>query len=264
MMPATSTLRTEAAAPTFRGKAILVTGASRGIGAETAKAFARRGGRVLLASRDVRSLEQVASEIREEDGEVAVQPLDLGDPISVRAMGARLRSEFGRLDCAFNCAGDGLHPTPLAEIAPADFDRVLRVTVGGTFLALREEVPLMLEHGGGAIVNMASTAGLSAFLGGSPYVAAKHAVLGPTKACALDYAQQGIRVNAVAPGPIDSHRMRALPETYREQARQAVPMRRLGEPSEVAAAVLWLCSDAAAFVTGATLILDGGRTAGWA
>jgi NAD(P)-dependent dehydrogenase (short-subunit alcohol dehydrogenase family) len=129
---------------------------------------------------------------------------------------------------------------------------------------MREEIPLMLEHGGGAIVNMASTAGISAFLGGSAYVAAKHAVLGLTKAGALDYAQQGIRVNAVAPGPIDSHRLRSLPETYRDQVRAAVPMRRLGETSEVADAVLWLCSAASAFVTGTTLFLDGGRTAGWA
>jgi NAD(P)-dependent dehydrogenase (short-subunit alcohol dehydrogenase family) len=263
-MPATSTAPSSTPAPSFRGKTIVVTGASRGIGAETARAFARAGGRVLLAARDEGALQKVAEGIRGLGGDAAVQPLNLGDPASVRSLGARVRTVYGRLDCAFNCAGDGLQPAPLAQIAPEEFDRVLRVTVGGTFLSMREEIPLMLQHGGGAIVNMASTAGVSAFFGGSPYVAAKHAVLGLTKAGALDYAQHGIRVNAVAPGPIDSHRLRTLPESYRDQVRAAVPMRRLGDTSEVANAVLWLCSEASGFVTGTTLFVDGGRTAGWA
>jgi NAD(P)-dependent dehydrogenase (short-subunit alcohol dehydrogenase family) len=129
---------------------------------------------------------------------------------------------------------------------------------------MKQEISLLLEHGGGSIVNMSSTAGFSAFKGGSPYVAAKHAILGLTKAAALDYASRGVRVNAVAPGPIDTDRMKSLPETYRESARQAVPMRRLGTGPEVAEAVLWLCSDASRFVTGATLVIDGGRMAGFA
>jgi NAD(P)-dependent dehydrogenase (short-subunit alcohol dehydrogenase family) len=128
---------------------------------------------------------------------------------------------------------------------------------------MKEEIPLMLEHGGGAIVNMSSTAGLSAYRGGSPYVAAKHAIIGLTKASALDYADRNVRVNAVAPGPIDTHRMHSLPEAYREKARLAVPMRRLGTVQEVAEAVLWLCSDGSRFITGTTLAVDGGRMAGW-
>ncbi len=254
----------EAPPPEFRGKVALVVGASRGIGASTARAFARRGARVVLAARDARALDQVAREIGEAGGSAVVQPTDLAVPGSVEALGARIRREFGRLDCAFNNAGEGHVPTPLAEVPPEAFERVLRVTVQGTFLALREEVPLLLDAGGGAIVNMSSTAGSSAFAGGGPYVTAKHAILGLTKAAALDYASQGIRVNAVAPGPIDTHRLKAAPEEYRERARQAVPLRRLGEPEEVAEAVLWLCSPAASYVTGASLSVDGGRLAGFA
>lgn len=246
----------------FRGKVALVVGASRGIGAETARAFARHGARVVLGSRDRASLEAVARSIREDGGDAEVRTVDLADRASVRALGDHLTETAGRLDCAFNNAGEGHRPTPLAEVPFDAFDRALRVTVLGTFLALREEIPLMVDTGGGSIVNMSSTAGLSAFAGGAPYVTAKHAILGLTKAAALDYAAQKVRVNALAPGPIDTHWMKAAPEEYRERARHAVPMRRLGEAEEVAAAVLWLCSDASRFVTGTTLALDGGRLAG--
>ena len=190
------------------------------------------------------------------------RPVDLADPRSVEALGEFLGASFGRLDCPFNNAGEGYWPTPLAEVPREAFERVIRVTVLGTFLALREEIPLRVEAGGGAIVNMSSTAGLSAFAGGGPYVTAKHAILGLTKAAALDYAAKRVRVNALAPGPIVTHRWKAAPEEYRERARRAVPIGRLGEADEVAAAGLWLGSDASRFVTGATLTLDGGRLAG--
>lgn len=122
----------------------------------------------------------------------------------------------------------------------------------------------MLQGGGGSIVNMSSTAGVQGFPGGGAYVAAKHAVIGLTKSAALDYAERGIRVNVVAPGPIDTQRLKAAPETYREQTRRAVPMRRIGRPEEVAEVVLWLCSDRSQFVTGTTVFVDGGRMAGFA
>lgn len=248
----------------WRGRTALVVGASRGIGAETARAFAREGARVVLASRDTAALEKVAEEIGAEGGSAAVQPLDLADASSVKDLGERLDREGGRLDFAFNNAGEGSLPTPLAEIPPDAFDRVQRVTVLGTFLALQQEIPRMLHGGGGSIVNMSSTAGVQGFLGGGAYVAAKHAILGLTKSAALDYADRGIRVNAVAPGPIDTHRLKAAPETYREQTRRAVPMRRIGRPEEVAEVVLWLCSDRSQFVTGTTVFVDGGRMAGFA
>lgn len=248
----------------FKGKIALVLGASKGIGADTARAFARRGATVVLSSRDTAELEHVAREIRDASGEAIVVPVDLLHEEAVVALGKELRTRCGRLDFAFNNAGEGYPPTDLAQIPTDAFDRVFQVTVRGTFLAMKQEIPLMLEHGGGSIVNMSSTAGISAFRGGSPYVAAKHAILGLTKAAALDYAPRNVRVNAVAPGPIETHRMKNLPENYREQARQAVPMRRLGSGQDVAGAVLWLCSVDSQFVTGTMPTVDGGRMAGFA
>jgi NAD(P)-dependent dehydrogenase (short-subunit alcohol dehydrogenase family) len=246
------------------GKVALVLGASRGIGAATARVLARRGARVVLASRDITALRGVAAEIRATHGEATVQRTDLGDAESIASLGSAIVSTFGRLDIAFNNAGEGSAPTPLAEIPPEVFERVLRTTVEGTFRALREEIPLMLRSGGGAIVNMASTAGVSGFAGGGAYVTAKHAIIGLTKSAALDYAAQGIRVNVVAPGPIETERLRDLPEAYKEQRRLAVPMRRVGQPDEVATVVAWLASDESRFVTGATVFVDGGRMAGTA
>jgi NAD(P)-dependent dehydrogenase (short-subunit alcohol dehydrogenase family) len=264
MMPDTPSPERPLGTRTLQGRVALVVGASRGIGAETARAFAREGATVVLSARDEPALRAVAAEIERAQGTALVQPVDLADPASVRALGARIDRDLGRLDFAFNNAGEGFRPTPLAEIPEEAFDRVQRVTVLGTFRALREEIPLLLRHGGGAIVNMSSTAGTSAFAGGGAYVAAKHAILGLTKSAALDYAARGVRVNAVAPGPIDTHRLKSAPEPYREQARQSVPMRRLGAPSDVADVVLWLCSDRAGFVTGSTVYVDGGRVAGFA
>lgn len=249
-------------ADSFRGKVALILGASRGIGAATARVFGRRGAHVLLASRDAPALERVASEIRAAGGSSAVHPTDLGEPGSVGELGTWVSEVAGRLDFAFNNAGEGAPPAPLAEIEPATFERVVRVTVEGTFRAMREEIPLVLRSGGGAIVNMSSTAGVSAYAGGGAYVAAKHAVLGLTKSAALDYGRRGLRVNAVAPGPIATERLQGLPEAYLEQMRAAVPMHRAGLPEEVGAVVAWLCSADAAFVNGATIFVDGGRMAG--
>ncbi len=248
--------------PSVRGKVALVVGASRGIGAAAVRLFAVRGAKVVAASRDLDALTRLCESVRMAGGEATAVRADISDAASVERLGARVASEFGRLDCAFNNAGDGYRPTPLAEVRPVEFDRVQRVTVLGTFLLLRQEIPLMIASGGGTIVNMASTAGVGAFLGGAPYIAAKHAILGLTKSAAMDYAQQGVRVNAVAPGPIETDRIRALPEEAKEPIRRAVPMRRIGRPEEVAETVLWLSGDGSRFVTGATIFVDGGRTAG--
>ncbi|MDQ3240953.1 MAG: SDR family oxidoreductase, partial [Actinomycetota bacterium] len=171
---------------------------------------------------------------------------------------------FGRLDAAFNNAGGGGRgKAPLAALGTEEFDSVLGVNLRGAFLSMKHEIPAMLESGGGAIVNTSSTAGLAGAAAGiAPYVTAKHGLQGLTKIAALDYGERGIRVNAVAPGPILTDLLAGLGEERQAMVAQGVPMRRLGRPEEVAAAAVWLCSDEAAFITGATLAIDGGKLAG--
>jgi NAD(P)-dependent dehydrogenase (short-subunit alcohol dehydrogenase family) len=242
-------------------KIAIVTGASRGIGAATARAFAAAGATVVLAARTQPELEALAAEITTAGGVALVVPTDVTDAASVEALVGRTVSTFGRLDVAFNNAGDGHQPVPLAELAVEEFDQVLAVNARGVFLAMRFEIPAMLASGGGAIVNMTSTAGLHGVRGIAAYVAGKHAIVGLTRTAALDYAEAGLRVNAVAPGPIDSHRLRRLPEQVRAGIAATVPLARIGNPDEVAAAVTWLASDQASFTTGAVLPLDGGKDA---
>jgi NAD(P)-dependent dehydrogenase (short-subunit alcohol dehydrogenase family) len=246
----------------LQGKVCIVLGASRGIGAATARGFGRAGATVVLASRDERALDAVANDIRAARGTAHVLPADMGDEKQVARLVANALEKCGRLDVAFNNAGSGHFPAPLAELSVADFDEAIRVSLRGTLLAMKFEIEAMLAHGGGAIVNMSSTAGLQGVRGMGAYAGAKHGVIGATRSAALDYAARGIRINAVAPGPILNDRMASLPPERREPIARAVPMGRIGTPDEVAAAVLWLASDAAAFVTGAVLSVDGGRLAG--
>jgi len=244
------------------GKVALITGASRGIGAATAHAFAQAGATVVLAARDEQALDALARAIRAAGGAALAVPTDVGDPAAVERLVARTLATYGRLDAAFNNAGAGHPPVALADIAVDDWERSVRVNLTGVFLALKYEIPALDASGGGAIVNMSSTAGLSAKGGLAAYVAAKHGVIGLTATAALDYAGRHIRVNAVAPGPILTAGLSRASDAARAQVAAAVPMGRIGQPEEIAAAVVWLCSDAAAFITGATLPIDGGRLAG--
>ncbi len=247
----------------LEGKVGIVTGASRGIGAAVAREMAAAGAAVALAARDEAALDQVAASIREAGGRALVVPTDVGDPAAVEAMVARTVAEFGRLDVACNnAAGGGHRPTPLHEVAVDDYDTALRISLRGVFLSMKYEVPAMLAAGGGAIVNMGSTAGLEAVGGMAGYVSAKHGLVGITKVAALDYAADNIRVNALAPGPILTDHLAAAGPAMQEAAAQAMPMRRIGQPEEVAAAVVWLCSPASSFITGITLPIEGGKLAG--
>lgn len=246
----------------LRDKVAIITGASRGVGAAAARAFAAAGAAVALAARSEQAIAALAEEIREAGGYAIAAPTDVGDPLAVERLVERALGAFGRLDVAFNNAGDGHMPAPLADLSVEDFDRAVRGSLRGVFLAMKYEIPAMLASGGGAIVNMSSTAGLQGVRGMSGYAAAKHGVIGLTESAAVDYAARHMRVNAIAPGPILTERLAALTDEARAQVVRAVPMGRIGLPEEVAALAVWLCSDQASFITGAAIPIDGGRLAG--
>jgi NAD(P)-dependent dehydrogenase (short-subunit alcohol dehydrogenase family) len=248
---------------TVNGRVALVTGASRGIGAAVARAFARSGCAVGLAARDADALARVAGGIRDAGGTALVVPTDVSDERAAAHMVEQMVSELGRLDYACNNAAGGGHPpTPLADVPVSAFDSGLATTLRGVFLGMKHEIPAMLDAGGGAIVNMSSTAGLQAVGGLATYAAAKHGLEGLTKVAALDYADRGVRVNAVAPGPILTDNLIRAGEAAQQAAANAMPIRRVGQPDEIADAVVWLCSDEAGFITGTTLVIDGGKLAG--
>lgn len=237
----------------------LVTGASRGIGAAAARAFARAGYSVALAARSEDSLHRVAAGIETEGGRALPIATDVTDEASVRRMVTRTVEEFGGLDAAFNNAGGGTPPAPLADIDPGRFEDAVKANLFGTYLCMRSEILAMRSRGAGAIVNMSSTAGLQGVAGLGPYCASKHAIVGLTKSAALDYAAHGIRANVVAPGPIGTER---IPDQERKRIGEFVPVKRVGTPDEVAQLVVWLCSAESAFITGAVVPIDGGRMAG--
>lgn len=249
--------------PILEGRVAIITGASRGIGAATSRAFAAAGAAVALAARDEAALASLADQLLAGGGRAIAVPTDVADPASVERLVDRTVGAFGRLDLAFNnAAGGGQRPTPLADLPVDAYDSAITITLRGVFLSMRYEIPAMLEAGGGVIVNMSSTAGLEGVGGLAGYVSAKHGVIGLTKTAALDYADRNLRVNALAPGPILTDNLERAGEDAQRLAALAMPMRRIGRPEEVAAAVVWLCSDQAAFITGATLPIDGGKLAG--
>jgi NAD(P)-dependent dehydrogenase (short-subunit alcohol dehydrogenase family) len=251
--------------PTLEGRAAIITGASRGIGAATARAFVAAGVAVALAARDGAALAALAEELSFDGGRAIAVPTDVADRASVERLVDQTVDAFGRLDLAFNnAAGGGQAPTPLAELPVDAYDSAVAITLRGVFLSMKYEIPPMLETGGGAIVNMSSTAGLEGVGGLAGYVSSKHGVIGLTKVAALDYAERGVRVNALAPGPILTDRLAEAGEEMQKRAGMAMPMRRIGQVQEIAAAVVWLCSDQASYITGVTLPIDGGKLAGMA
>jgi NAD(P)-dependent dehydrogenase (short-subunit alcohol dehydrogenase family) len=246
----------------LQGRVALVAGASKGIGAATAEAFAAAGAAVVLGARDMAALESVAGRIESQGGRAIAVRTDVADVDSAGNLVDQALTTFGRLDAAFNNATDGPLPAPLADIDVAEFDRGIAVNIRGTFLGMKFQIPAMLRTGGGAIVNMASIAGLNATANLAAYVAGKAGIIGLTKVAALDYADQGIRVNVVAPGPILTHHLMAAGPEAQRLAGLSTPMRRTGTADEVAQTVLWLCSDSSSFITGTVIPIDGGQAAG--
>jgi NAD(P)-dependent dehydrogenase (short-subunit alcohol dehydrogenase family) len=250
---------------TFAGKVAFVTGAASGIGRATALAFASAGAAVVVADVSDESNQETARLIENQGGRVLAVRCDVTRSEDVEDALRRTVGAFGRLDIAFNNAGVEQPVEPAAEVTEEQWDRIVDINLRGVFLCMRHEIPLMLECGGGAIVNTSSGAGVTAVKGQAAYTAAKHGVVGLTRAAALDYAQENIRVNAVCPGIIDTAMMERFTGDTTEGRQRVIgqePVGRMGTPEEIAAAVLWLCSDAAAFVVGHALVIDGGQTVG--
>jgi len=246
----------------MQGRVALVAGASKGIGAVTARAFAAAGAAVVLGARDIAALESVAAGIVADGGRALPVRADVADVDSMRNLVGQAMATYGRLDMAFNNASGGPMPAPLAEIDPAEFDQGIATNIRGTFLGMKFQIGAMLDSGGGAIVNMASVAGVNGTANLAAYVAGKAGIIGLTKVAALDYADQGIRVNVVAPGPILTHHLEAAGPQAQRLAGLSTPMRRTGTAEEVARTVLWLCSEESSFITGTVIPIDGGQMAG--
>ncbi len=247
----------------FAGKVAFVTGAANGIGRAAALAFAREGASVVVADVSEQGNQDTARMIEEAGGRALAVRCDVSRAGDVKAALDRAVETFGRLDFAFNNAGVEQPITATADLAEEEWDRIVGINLRGVFLCMRHEIPLMLKQGGGVIVNTSSGAGVKGFAGQGAYCAAKHGVVGLTRAAALDYAKANIRVNAVCPGIIETPMMDRFsggtPEG-RERVIAQEPVGRMGKPEEIASAVLWLCSDAAAFMVGHAMVMDGGQT----
>ena len=246
------------------GKVALITGAGSGIGRASALAFAREGAKVAVADIVVEGGEETVRLVKEAGGEAFFIQVDVSNAADVEAMVNTVVDTYGRIDCAYNNAGIEGRLVSTDEYPEDVFDKVIDINLTGVWLCMKYELPHMLKQGGGAIVNTASGAGLIGVAGMSAYVASKHGVVGLTKTAALEYAKSGIRVNAVCPGVIQTpmmERITADQPQLGEAVVAAEPVGRAGKPEEIAESVVWMCSDAASFVTGHAMSVDGGYVA---
>lgn len=248
----------------FEGRVALVTGGGSGIGRATSLAFANEGARVVVDDINVQGGEETLRLIKSAGGDAIFVKADVSKAAEVEAMVHRAIEIYGRIDCAFNNAGVGEPLKRLSKTSEDNWDRVMATNLKGVYLCMKYEIPHMYKQGKGAIVNTASLAGLKGLSGQAAYAASKHGVVGLTKSAALEYAGASIRINAVCPGVIDTPliapNMRDRPQVQKAYVDME-PIGRLGKPEEIAAAVLWLCSDEASFVIGSCFSVDGGVVA---
>lgn len=248
----------------FDGKVAFVTGAASGIGRAAALAFARAGASVVVADVGEEGNRQTARLIAESGGRSLAVGCDVTRADDVQAALQKATEAFGRLDFAFNNAGvEPKKLVPTAEVEEEEWDRIVGVDLRGVFLCMKYEIPVMLAHGGGAIVNTSSGAGVIGIKNNAVYSAAKHGVIGLTRSAALEYAAKNVRINAVCPGYIDTPMIERFAGRSAEARAKVIaeePIGRMGTPEEIAATVVWMCSDAAGFMVGHALVVDGGQT----
>ncbi len=253
----------------YVGKVALVTGGGNGIGRATALAFAKNGARLIVVDRDEAAGEAVAAEIRQNGGEARFVAADVTQAADVQNYVDLALATYGRIDCFHNNAGIEGILAPIVDYDEAEFDRVMAINVKGVFLGLKYVLPVMLRQKWGAVVNSASVGALNGSPGLVPYTASKHAVLGITRTASSEVARQGVRVNAICPGSVETRMMQSLmamgnpsdPEAASRLNAENTPTGRFSTPDEVAGLVLYLCSDIAANITGSHFVIDGGRTA---
>jgi len=245
----------------FDGKVALVTGGASGIGRVAAQAFAREGASVLVSDRETEGCRETVRLITEAGGKASFVKTDVTRSSEVKAMIAEAQRAYGKLDFALNNAGIDGARARTADYPEDIWAQVLDVNLTGVFLCMKYEIPLMLQNGGGVIINMSSVAGVTGFVAHSAYTASKHGVIGLTKTAALEYAKAGIRVNAICPCYTRTpmvERLVSVEPNLAERLKSRIPLGRLGTPEEIAAAAIYLCSDAGSFINGHSLLMDGG------